>query len=83
MAVFGLQNGVCGVQPDAKIVKTSFGFLRSIFDQNAVLKTSRTKKTCAEECSNGKKWVLKSQATMSPRYIWTTRKRMHKTDYSK
>ena len=39
---------VVSVQPDARMVKTSFRSFRSIFDQNTLLKTSRTKRKCAE-----------------------------------
>ena len=55
-----LQSGVCFVDPDAKIVKTSFPSYRSIFDQNTLLETSQTNRKCAQESSSGKKWVLKS-----------------------
>ena len=41
-------------------VKAGFHSLRSIFDQNILLKASRMNRKCAEEFSSGKKWVLKS-----------------------
>ena len=63
--------------------KASFRSFYSIFDQNTLLKTLQTNRKCGQEFSAeriemGFK-VLK--VTMSPRYIWTTR-RMHKTKYS-
>ena len=55
-----LQNGVCCIEPDAKIVKAGFRSFRSIFDQNTLLKISRTNRKCVQECSRGKKSDLKS-----------------------
>ena len=55
-----LQNGVCRVESNAKIVKAGFHSFRSILDQNTLLKASRTNRKCAQEFSSGKKWVLKS-----------------------
>jgi len=53
-AITCLQNGGCGVQPDARIVKTRFHSFRSIFDQNTLLKTSRTKRKCVQEWNEEK-----------------------------
>ena len=55
-----LQNGLCRVESNAKIVKAGFHSFRSILDQNALLKASRTNRKCAQEFSSGKEWVLKS-----------------------
>ena len=49
-----LQNGVCRVESNAKIVKAGFHSFRSILDQNALLKASQTSRKCAQEFSNGK-----------------------------
>ena len=45
-----LKNGVCGVESDAMIVKAGFRSFHAIFDQNTLLKISRTKRKCAQEC---------------------------------
>ena len=67
-----LQNGVRSVEPDVKIIKAGFHFFCSIFDQSTLLKISRTKRKCAQECLSGKKWFLKF---MSPRFNWPMRNR--------
>ena len=73
-----LQNGACGVEPDAKIVKAGFRFFRSfrsIVDQNTLEDLRKEQ----EMCSRMLQWKQMSfkvlKVTMPPRYIWTTRNR--------
>ena len=54
-----LENGVCRVESNAKIVKAGFHSFRSILDQNALLKASQTSRKCAQEFSSEKEWVLR------------------------
>ena len=83
------QNGACGVESDAKIVKVGFRFFRpfrSIVDQNTLEGLRKEQ----EMCSRMLQWKEMSfkvlKVTMPPRYIWTTRNRstvarMHETNY--
>ena len=55
----GLQNGLCRVESNEKIVKAGFHSFPSILDQNTLLKASRTNRKYAQEFPSGKKWVFK------------------------
>ena len=72
-----LQNGVCRVQSNAKIVKAGFHSFRSILDQNALLKASQTSRKCAQEFSSGKEWVLRCLDTFGGRSATAKLQELH------